>query len=309
MAQAPPRLEEAPDEPLVSVLTATYKSAPYLEDTLESALGQSYGNLEVIVADDCSPDDTLDVAERVAERYPGRVVIVRGTEREGPCRRRNAALAEARGSLICWLDGDDLWLPGKIERQVEVMRALPGVGLVYTGFEAFSSETGEAVPGGEAGTRGGDLFVPLFTEGNFIGTLTVMFRREALDGRSGRLRDADFVYGDDYWAWLEIALDWKIEGIDGVLARYRIHDANLSRQQGNHYLKRIDLLQEFVRTYPEAKERLGAKRRAGIASHYLFAAGWERERGSRLRGLAYWVRAALRDPGSAFAAARHRVTA
>jgi glycosyltransferase involved in cell wall biosynthesis len=307
MAEAQPRLEDTPDQPLVSVLTATYESAPYLEQTLESALGQSYTNLEVVIADDGSPDDTVAVAERVGRRYPGRVVFARGANREGPCKRRNAALTEARGSLICWLDGDDVWLPGKIERQVEVMRARPDAGLVYTGFEAFASDTGEAVPGTEPSTRSGDLFLPLFVEGNFIGTLTVMFRREAL--RSGRLRDADFVYGDDYWAWLEIALDWKFEGIDGVLARYRIHEANLSRKQGNHYVKRIELLEEFVRTYPEARERLGASRRSGIASHYLFAAGWERRRGSRLRGLGYWLRAAVRDPASALDAARRRITA
>jgi glycosyltransferase involved in cell wall biosynthesis len=301
------RLGDRAGEPLVSVLTATFNSSPYLEETLESALGQSYGNLEVIVADDCSPDDTLEVARAVGGRYPGRVVIEPGSEREGPCRRRNAALARARGSLICWLDGDDLWLPRKVEKQVEVMESEPDVGLVYTGFEAFSSESGEPVPGGVADARSGDLLAPLFVEGDFIGTLTTMFRRAALDRRGGRLRDVEFAYGDDYWAWLSIALDWRIAGIDGVMARYRIHESNLSRRQGNHYLKRIELLDDFLDTYPEARRRLGPARRRGMASHYLFAAGWERENGSKLKGLGYWLRAAGRDPRAAVGAARQRV--
>ena len=237
------------------------------------------------------------------------MVLEPGRQREGPCRRRNAALAQARGSLICWLDGDDLWLPGKIERQVEVMESEPDVGLVYTGFEAFSSETGEPVEGGVAEARSGDLLAPLFVEGDFIGTLTTMFRRVALDRRGGRLREVEFAYGDDYWAWLSIALDWRVAGIDGVLARYRIHESNLSRRQGNHYLKRIQLLDDFVRTYPEAREKLGPARRRGMASHYLFAAGWEREHGSGLKGLGYWLRAAARDPASALRAARRRVAA
>lgn len=297
------------DEPLVSVLTATYNQADLIDETLESALSQTYERLEVIVADDRSTDSTPEIVRGWARRHPGRVKLVEAKERSGPCRRRNDALAQADGSLIAWLDGDDLWLPEKTAKQVEVMRCNPDVGMVHSGFEKFDSETGEIVPGGVTSVPAGDLLVPLFTQENFIGSLTAMFRRSALDARGGRLRDVEFAYGDDYYAWLSIALDWRIAGVDEVLARYRMHDSNLSFRQGNHLVKRIALLKDFLDEFPDAAEKLGRWRRAGMGRQYFAASEWEREHGSLHAALWYWLQGFVRAPRSVVEPAWNRFLA
>jgi len=271
----------------------------YVGAALDSVLEQSYEHLEIVAVDDASTDETPRILEEYARRHPDRVRVSLGEESLGPCRRRNEALKQARGELICWLDSDDLWLPAKLEKQVALMEARPEVGLVYTAFEAFDSETGATLAWGDTSPRQGDHLATLFTEGCFIGSLTIMFRRRVLDDRGLGLRDRDFSYGDDYQLHLVTALDWELAGIDEVLARYRRHPGNTSLRAGNDHLKRIELLREFLGEHPEARSRLGRQRRLGLANHYRLASDYEREHGSRVRAELYRAQAVIRDPRSA----------
>lgn len=278
---------------------AAHQHQRYVGAALDSALAQGYENLEIVAVDDASEDSTPRILEQYARRHPGRVRVELGTESLGPCRRRNQALELARGELICWLDSDDLWLPGKVAKQVAVMRERPEVGMVYTGYDAFDSDTGETLPWGDTRPRRGDHLVPLFVEGCFIAALTIMFRRQVLERRGVRLRESDWAYGDDYQLHLLTALDWEIAGIDEVLGRYRRHSRNTSSRAGNDNLARIELLREFLGEYPEARSRLGRQRRLGLANHYFHASAYERRHGEIGRGLLYLTQASLRDPARA----------
>ena len=292
--------------PLVSVIMPTYEGAAFVGETIESVLAQTYEPIEIVAVDDASTDGTPEIVAAYGER----VRLERGRERVGPTRRRNEALSLARGELIAWLDQDDLWLPEKTERQVEVMLARPEVGLVYTGYEAFDDETGETIPWRDRDSEAeGDVLVPLFVRGCFVGSLTALFRREVLTRRSLRLRETDFSFGDDYYLWLALSLDWQVARIDEVLARYRRHRENEStRLSGtNFHLKRIALLREFLSEFPEAETRLGKWRRRGLAEHYLKAAGFESER-SRLRSALALGRAATLAPRYTARALRRRTT-
>jgi glycosyltransferase involved in cell wall biosynthesis len=271
--------------PLVSVIMPTFNAAPFIAETIESVLAQTYEPIELVVVDDASDDATPAIVESYAHRYPERVRFRPSTDRAGPCRRRNDALDLARGSMIAWLDHDDLWAPEKTAKEVEVLQERPQVGLVYSGYEAFDSDTAEAVPWRDRQSEAeGDILVPLFVRGCFIASLTTLFRREVLTRRNLRLRESDFSFGDDYYLWLVLSLDWKVARIDEVLAYYRRHGDNESRRlaQTNFHLRRIALLQEFLAEYPEAIPRLGKWRRRGLARHYLSAAHFESQR-SRLR--------------------------
>jgi teichuronic acid biosynthesis glycosyltransferase TuaG len=275
--------------PLVSVIMPTYNAAAFVAETIESVLAQRYEPIELVVVDDASDDATPEIVERYAQRHPDRIRFRRAGGRAGPCRRRNDALDLAGGSLIAWLDHDDLWEPDKTAREVEVLLERPEVGLVYSGYEAFESETREPVPWRDRDSEAeGDVLIPLFVRGCFVGSLTALFRREVLTRRQMRLREADFSFGDDYFLWLVLALDWQVARIDEVLAYYRLHSENESKRLGetNFHLRRIALLREFLAQYPEAGPRLGKWRRRGIARHFLSAAHFESRR-SRLRsGLA-----------------------
>ncbi len=266
-------------EPTVSVLMATYNGARFLPAAIDSVLGQTYDALELVVADDCSSDDSVAIVEDYRRADPDRVRLVQMPGREGPCRARNRALDLARGPLLCWLDQDDIWLPTKVAEQVQVMAACPDVGLVYSYFDAFDSESGATVVSGDSRRDiDGDALAALFVVGCFIGSITTMFRRSALERRHVRLRERDFSLGDDHYLWLTIALDWQIARIPRVLARYRRHAGNESSRmaaESNVAAWRVNLLREFLAEFPEAVPRLGAQRRVGLAWHSLLGAQYE----------------------------------
>jgi glycosyltransferase involved in cell wall biosynthesis len=278
--------------PLVSVIMASYNGASYIAESIDSVLAQTYEPIELIVVDDASSDGTAELVAAYAEREPTRVRAQLKRTRTGPCRARNDALSMARGPLIAWLDHDDLWLPTKVEEQVAVLEARPDVGLVYTYFDAFDSDTGSLIPWPEGRSDAeGDVLADLLLIGCFIGSCTAMFRREALDRRGGRLRDRDFSIGDDYQLWLTIALDWRVARIPKVMARYRRHRSNeSSRVAGAIDVRswRTAFLQEFIAQFPEAVSRLGRQPRVALAGQLL------RSGMSRLRA---------RDPAQAWRAA------
>jgi glycosyltransferase involved in cell wall biosynthesis len=278
-----------------------FNSGEFLPETLDSVFGQTYSNIEIVAVDGGSSDDTVSILERYAGRFPGRVQTIRRELGSGVCERRAEALDSSNGELIAWLDSDDVWLPAKTEEEVRVLEARPEVAVVYSYFDAFESQTGEVIhwPDGHRDLEG-DLLNPLFRMGCFVGALTTLFRRDALETRGLRLRTREFAFGDDYYLWLSLALDWKFARIPKVLARYRRHSGNLSDRQGNSELRRVALLREFLGEFPEAKERLGADRRRGFAHHYMGAARLARAQREPLRALRCWIAACQarvqRDP-------------
>lgn len=298
------------DRPLVSVIMAAYNGARYVGSAIESVLDQSYPAVELVVVDDASTDDTVGVIERYVAAAPDRVRLTRLTRNSGPCHARNVALEQCRGDLVCWLDDDDLWKPTKVERQVSVMLERPEVGLVYTYFDAFDSETGAVLEWSD-GRRDneGDILADLFMVGCFVGSVTVMFRRAALDLRDTLLRERDFSFGDDYYLWLMIALDWQVARLPEILALYRRHAGNESSRvsRGNAHLMTVGLLREFIDAFPETKPRLGANRRRAIARHLLLAAGLEVRRGERARAVGLRIRAATLDPSCLLTGPRRRL--
>lgn len=162
---------------------ASYEAADYIGEAIESALGQTYPRVEVIVADDCSGDGTADVAEDYERRYPDRVKVLRGERNLGSWRNRDRALQASRGELLTRLDGDDVWMPEKVAMQVELLRDRPRAGLAYTGFELFDSNTGERIGEPVGATVQGDAFERFWSDGNFVNSLTAMWRREAMARR------------------------------------------------------------------------------------------------------------------------------
>ena len=293
--------------PLVSAIMPTYNGAAFVGETIESVLGQTYERLELVVVDDASSDGTREVVASYAEQNPGRISLVRCDEQLGPCRRRNDAIDRSSGDLIAWIDQDDLWLPDKTELQVELLRQRPEVGLVYSGYEAFDSETGKTIPWRDRNSEAeGEVLVPLFERGCFVAAPTALFRRDVLTRRNLRLRETDFSFGDDYFLWLTLSLDWQVARIDTVLARYRRHGANESARlaETNFHETRIALLREFLATFPEAGPRLGEHRRKGLAQQHLKAAGFERSHGRRWSAAGHFARAIALAPGQALRALR-----
>jgi glycosyltransferase involved in cell wall biosynthesis len=302
-------------QPLVSVLMAARNHAAFAADAVASVVEQDYGPLELIAIDDASDDETADVLEDCAAAAPrGRMVVVRHERQEGIAATRAHALRLARGDFIGLLDSDDLWLPGKVRPQIELLEAEPMVGLTHAAFEAFNSDTGQAVPWDPEWDLDADQLVELVRRGCFIMTGTTLIRRAAIDTRGVGFVSLDYASYDDYLLYLTIALDWRFAYEDRTVMRYRRHGGNLTNVlfAGNLPRARLDLLAEFLHRFPEARERLGAERRRTLARLLIRAAVYDRTRdpaqaaGSVLSGLRQNPVAAL---GEITSVVRNRLSA
>jgi glycosyltransferase involved in cell wall biosynthesis len=175
-------------EPLVSVLMAARNHEQFAADAAASILDQDYERLELMAVDDASDDATADVLEQcAAEAPPGRMRVVRHERQTGIAETRAHALRLAQGELIGLLDSDDLWLPGKLGPQVELLAADPDAGLVHAEYEAFDSDTGRPIPWERDWDREADQLVELVRLGCFVMTGTVLVRRAGSDRHRGRV--------------------------------------------------------------------------------------------------------------------------
>jgi len=127
--------------PRVSVVLPCYEAERFLAESLESLLGQTFGDLEVLAIDDGSSDGTPEVLERFATR-DARVRVLRNDVNRGVIETLNRGVAEARGEIVARMDADDVAAPTRIERQVEVLARRPEIDLVGTAVEVIDGESG-----------------------------------------------------------------------------------------------------------------------------------------------------------------------
>jgi glycosyltransferase involved in cell wall biosynthesis len=292
-------------KPLVSVLMAARNHESYAAEAVASILDQDFERLELIAIDDASDDATPDVLEQcAAEAPPGRMRVLRHRRREGIAETRAQALSIAEGEMIGVLDSDDLWLPGKLPRQVELLAAEPEAGLLHAEYEAFDTETGTQIPWQREWDKGADQLVELVRVGCFIMTGTVLIRRAAIDTRGLGFVNPGYASYDDYLLYLTIALDWRIAHEDRVVMRYRRHPGNLTNVlfAQNLARARASLLEQFVYRFPESRARAGRELRRTLALQLVAAAAHERST-SNIRAVRWTVAALRQDPRVAAKAA------
>jgi glycosyltransferase involved in cell wall biosynthesis len=119
---------------LLSVVIPTWNRARLVCEAVESALAQRSGEVEVIVVDDASTDNTGDV---LAERFGSEIRLIRGAERRGPGAARNAGAALAHGEFVAFLDSDDVWLPGKLDAELRLFAEFPDANAVVSDSQNF----------------------------------------------------------------------------------------------------------------------------------------------------------------------------
>jgi teichuronic acid biosynthesis glycosyltransferase TuaG len=207
---------------LVSIITPAYRAAAVIEQTITSVLAQTYQNWEMLIADDCSPDDTRLVIANWAQRDP-RIRLISLPVNSGPAQARNAALAEAKGRWIAFLDSDDLWLPEKLARSLEFAQR-HGAALVYTGYRRIDVD----------GQRNGEFIQvpPRLTYRQLLGNTAIATSTVLIDRRqTGDIRMAQ-VYYDDFVCWLGILKrGLTAHGLNEDLMRYRVLPKSVSRNK------------------------------------------------------------------------------
>ncbi len=130
------------EKPLISILTGIYNCADTLEEAVDSILAQTYTNWELILCEDGSKDNTYEVAKSLADKYPDKIRLLRNDRNYGLNRTLNNCLAAAKGKYIARMDGDDLSVPDRLEKEVVFLENHPEFAIVSSPM-IYYDENGE----------------------------------------------------------------------------------------------------------------------------------------------------------------------
>jgi len=204
---------------LVSIVMPAYNAERFISQAIASVRGQTYGDWQLFVVDDCSSDGTLAEARACSER-DSRIKVLGANANGGSSAARNLGLAHCAGRYVAFLDADDVWMENKLQRQLAFMA---GSGAVFS-FTAYR-KIGERRVGGVIGAKAlvsrRDML-----KGNRIGCSTVMLDTQAFPRV---LFPLGLGRQEDYALWLSLLRnDTVAHGLDEPLTLYRVHDASKS---------------------------------------------------------------------------------
>ena len=222
--------------PRVSVVMPAYNHERFVGQAIESVLTQSFVDLELLVNDDASPDNTANVVQAIRD---ARLVFKRFERNQGASTVVNEALGRARGEYVAILNSDDYFLPGKLEAQVKYLDCHPEVAAVF-GLPHFVDETG--APLDPASNPFRNLFIStnmsreqwlrrFFCISNALCHPTVMVRRSCYEAIGGY--DARLAQLPDFDAWIEICKRHDIHIINRPLTAFRILAGERNASAGN----------------------------------------------------------------------------
>jgi len=202
-------------------MVVTYNQAHFIRETLDSILSQDYPHLEIVIADDASTDDTPRILEEYAARHPGRVKPILNQTNLGITGNCNVALSGCTGDLIAVMGGDDLFLPGKLSKQVAAFRDNPDAALCYHPVDIFESKSNKTIFVTDQHARE-DIrsYQDIILKGGIAGASSVMIRPEAIPPGGF---DERLPWVSDWQFYIEVALRGKVIKINEVLGRYRKH--------------------------------------------------------------------------------------
>lgn len=205
---------------LVSVITPSYNAEKFISATIESVRTQTYTNWEMIIVDDCSKDTTREILKEYAELDP-RIKPIFLEENSGAAVARNTALKAAQGEYVAFLDSDDLWVPGKLEKQLAFMQK-NDYAFSFTAYNLID-ESGK--PLDKVISVPKQIDYKGLLKNTIIGCLTVMIdtrKVEPLQMPLIRTRQ-------DYALWLKVLRQGHVAyGMQEPLANYRIVEGSIS---------------------------------------------------------------------------------
>jgi glycosyltransferase involved in cell wall biosynthesis len=285
---------------LVSVVVPVYNGEHFLAEALDSALAQTFRNLEVIVVDDGSIDASGAIADRYATAHPQRVRVIHQAN-AGLVYARNAAIDASRGRYLALLDADDVWMPHHLAEAVAVLEREPETNLVHANIECMDA-AGHPWPARKRLWRGtNDAFTTLLLRREHVSCPTAVFRRSVIDAIGAFDPAFNRLGCEDRDLWLRIAKFGGLRYLDSVHARYRVHGANMSGNAERMMCARLLLIDRHVpdeRQHHLRKQAVAAihvelgdglfnaGRRSQAFAAYLRALTWSRSMEEVWRGVA-----------------------
>jgi glycosyltransferase len=203
----------------VTIIMPSYNSENFIIESIESVLAQTYSNWELIIVDDCSPDDSNKIIAKYIDS-DSRIKLIKLQKNSGPAIARNMAIETANGRYIAFLDSDDVWLPNKLEKQIKFMQD-NDLAFTYSSYKLVGEDN-----------EGLGLFITKDKISYFdmlktcsVGCLTAIYDTEKI----GKQYMPLILKRQDYGLWLKILkLIGETRGILEPLATYRIRKNSVS---------------------------------------------------------------------------------
>jgi len=213
--------------PLVSIIMNVRNGAAFLREALDSVTSQTFVDWELIAWDDCSTDNSAKIVGEYCERDP-RIRYFLSPDETPLGKARDRAIQQASGEWLAFLDQDDIWLPGKLEKQMAL--ANDNAGIIYGRAVLFDSQRGnrrdydyahEFRPLPE-----GNIFASLFHDGCFVAMSSAVLRGSAVAAVGGIPDTIQVV--PDYYLYIAIARSHQARAVQEVVCRYRVHPGSMS---------------------------------------------------------------------------------
>lgn len=270
--------------PKVSVIIPAYNSELYIREAIESALAQTYKDLEIIVID----DDSTDKTGQIAKSFGSGLTYIRHNHNRGPSAARNTGIKHVNGEYIAFLDSDDIWLPNKIQEQIKLLENNKDIALVYSdGYRVNLSGLEMGLLFNIVKPYRGFVFEELILD-NFIPTSSVIVRKDILN-EVGTFNDR-FLISQDFDLYLRIAESYEIDFVDAPLFKYRIYPDSASSKKRDVMLDDVIFITKF---YQEKisfdNPRLAQKLDKRIAKYMFYIAIWSLEHTSRREAINRYI--------------------
>lgn len=276
-----------PANPLISIITPTYNRADFIEQAVDSVLGQTYANFELLIVDDGSTDNTREL---LAPALEDPRVYYFHQENQGQSVARNLALSHAKGDFVCFLDSDNYWPTGKLEHQVELFRQHPDYDVIY-GDIIVIDEKGEEVSRKNMKRYSGHIARYMIRD-NCVSMNTAMARRRCfneLGAMSGERRVAD-----DYDLWLRFSARFRFLYVPEFFAYYRVMDDQISSDKTRRFDSNWRIITDFRQEFPDAMSEQEFD--SGFAAFHSRKARYLASQGSRGEALAEMLKALRLQP-------------
>ncbi len=251
---------------MISVIIPSYNRAKTIERAINSVLSQTYSNLELIIVDDCSTDNTKEIVKKIKD---SRVRYYCFKENKGACAARNYGVSVSKGDYIAFQDSDDEWVLSKLEKQLECMNSLK-VDVVFSTINLYNTK-GNFIKNIPNNMKSCFVSQEKLLEKSIIGTPSILLKREVFDFFQF---DEDLPRLQDWEFSLKISSKYKIYYLENILVKSYVQDNSISKNSENglfaidkiynQYKQKIDFSKVAYANYLMLKAQFSHKRDAKI---------------------------------------------
>lgn len=264
-------------EHFVSVIITTYRR-PFkiLTKALNSVIGQTHKNLEIIIVDDNSEFDLYrqEIEENVNKIKDDRIKYLKHMNNKGACQARNTGILNSTGKYIAFLDDDDEWLPEKVEMQLEKF-ADKKVGLVYCDSYTINILKKRNINKTVRANRISGMVYDQLILNNFVGSTSfVMVSKESLE-KCG-LFNENLKSAQDYELWLRIARNFKVDYVDIPLVNYYIHSGERISTNVLNRIQGLEMIIKLNKPYLNKHPKIYCKRKLDLVPFYAVRDGYSK---------------------------------